>query len=220
MKKVTTRRHRALRNIAIAVIVIVLHSCISYYSLTQMMALKYAKERVGIYDETEVVTMQRVPELHRFHHLYMIENENTVALSSVILRFVGWEGGFAWPVDCTQDRPLHFGAVRMNHSGENKGNAIIFFYGRIDDKSIERIELLEVTTEYSSAEDEIVFKDIISSIESPRSEWMEKNGHYYFLEKIKATDNWSAQHHIRAYDGDGAVVYESQSDNQSGVSWG
>ena len=30
MKKVTTRRHRALRNIAIAVIVIVLHSCISY----------------------------------------------------------------------------------------------------------------------------------------------------------------------------------------------
>lgn len=220
MKKLTTRRHRALRNIVIAVLVIALHFSISYYSLTPVLALEYAKNRSGVYDPTEVVTSQWVPEMHRFHRLYMIENENMVALSSTIFRVVGWEGSFVWPVDCTQERPLHFGAVRMNHSGESEENAIIFFYGRIDDKSIERIELLEVSLEGKTIFEVDALENAVSCIELTRSEWMEKDGQYYFLQKAKASDDWSVQLYIRAFDSEGNEVYQSYIDNQSGVSWG
>lgn len=219
-KKIVSRRHRALRNIAIAILVVAIHASISYYALTPLLALEYAKNCSGVYDPTEVVTMQRVPEMHRFHRLYMIENENMVALSSTIFRAVGWEGSFVWPVDCTEDLPIHCGEVAMSRSGQSDGEHLRFYYGRIDDEKIECIELLEVSLEGKTIFEVDALKNAVSCIELPRSEWMEKDGHYYFLQKAKASDDWSVHLYIRAFDSGGNEVYQSYIDNQSGVSWG
>lgn len=47
-KKALSRRQRALRNIMIAVLVIVLHVSVSSYSLTPHMALEYAKKTATV----------------------------------------------------------------------------------------------------------------------------------------------------------------------------
>lgn len=219
-KKLVSRRYRALRNIAIAVLVVAIHASINYYALTPMLALEYAKDRSGVYDPTEVVTMQRVPEMHRFHRLYMIENENMVALGSTIFRTVGWEGSFVWPVDCTEDLPVHCGEVAMSHSGQSDGERLRFYFGRIDDKNIERIELLEVSLNGKSIYEVDILENTASSFELTKDDWIKKDGQYYFLQKITPSEDWSVQLYIRAYNSEGNEVYQSYIDNQSGVSWG
>lgn len=219
-KKLVSRRYRALRNIAIAVLVVAIHASINYYALTPMLALEYAKDRSGVYDPTEVVTMQRVPEMHRFHRLYMIENENMVALGSTIFRTVGWEGSFVWEVDCTEDLPVHCGEVAMSHSGQSDGERLRFYFGRIDDKNIERIELLEVSLNGKSIYEVDILENTASSFELTKDDWIKKDGQYYFLQKITPSEDWSVQLYIRAYNSEGNEVYQSYIDNQSGVSWG
>ena len=44
-KKILTRRQRALRNFVIALVIILLHTSVSGYSLTPHLALEYAKDR-------------------------------------------------------------------------------------------------------------------------------------------------------------------------------
>lgn len=219
-KKALSRRQRALRNIVIAVLVIVLHVSVSSYSLTPHMALEYAKDRNGIYDPTEVVTTQWVPEMHRFHRLYMIENEHTVALSSAIFRIIGWEGSFVWSLDCSEERPVHCGYVSMSKRGENDAERQVFCYGRIDDEEIVRLEIVDVSLENGPIDPENEFQYVDRVIEIPQEEWLEKDGHTYFLQKFSEPQNVAKRRYICGYDSSGAPVCRNYIEIYSGVTWG
>ena len=65
MKPMPSRRRRALRSCLIALLAIALYSSVSFYALTPLKAVEYAKDRSGLYDPTEVVSVQWVPEMHR-----------------------------------------------------------------------------------------------------------------------------------------------------------
>lgn len=222
MKKkiVLSRRQRALRNIAIAVLIIVIHSTISAYALTPMQALTYAKDRGGIYDPTEVVTTQWVPEIHRFHRLYMIENENTVALSSAVLRYIGWEGSFVWSVDCSEERPVHCGYVSMSKREQADDVRQVFCYGRIDAEEIVRLEIVDVALDKGPIDPENEFRYVDRVTEVPCEEWMEQNGRTYFLKKMTEPPDMSKRRYVFGYDSAGEIVCQTYIETYSGVSWG
>lgn len=219
-KKILTRRHRALLNLVIALILIVLHTSVSGYSLTPHLALEYAKDRNGIYDPTNVITVQPVPEIHRFHRLYMIENENTVALSSAILRVVGWEGSFVWSVDCSEERPIHCGYVSMSKRGQDDNDRQVFCYGRIDAPEITRLEIVDVSLDHGPIDPEDEFRYIDRVIEVPREEWITQNGHTYFLKEFQEPQNVAKRRYIFGYDSAGEIVCQNYIEIYSGVTWG
>ena len=222
MKPMPSRRRRALRNCLIALLAIALYSSVSFYALTPLNAVEYAKDRSGLYDPTEVVSVQWVPEMHRVHRLYLVENEHTVALSSAILRVLGWEGSFVWAVDCSKESPIHCGCVTMSHGGNNDGERVLFYYGRVNDPNIARIELLEVHLKDSGIPpgETTEFENIVSTIELPCEEWITKNGRAYFLEKSFPSDDVTIRRYVRGYDGEGNIVHQEYISNYAGVSWG
>lgn len=219
-KKILTRRHRALQYIVIALIVILIHTSVSGYSLTPHLALEYAKDRNGIYDPTEVITVQSVPEMHRFHRLYMFENENTVALGSAILRIIGWEGSFVWSVDCSEERPIHCGYVSMSKQGKDDNDRQVFCYGRIDAPEITRLEIVDVSLDNGPVDPENEFQYIDRVIEVPREEWMTQNGHTYFLKEFQEPQNVAKRRYIFGYDSAGEIVCQNYIEIYSGVTWG
>ena len=219
-KKILTRRQRALRNFVIALVIILLHTSVSGYSLTPHLALEYAKDRNGIYDSTEIVTTQWVPEMHRGHRLYMIENENTVALSSAVLRAIGWEGSFVWSVDCSEELPIHCGYVSMSKRGQDDNDRQVFCYGRIDDEEIVRLEIVDVSLDNGPVDPENEFQYIDRVIEVPGEEWITQGGYTYFLKEFQEPQNMAKRRYIFGYDSDGEVVHQRYIDIYSGVTWG
>ena len=219
-KKILTRRQRALRNFVIALVIILLHTSVSGYSLTPHLALEYAKDRNGIYDPTEIVTTQWVPEMHRGHRLYMIENENTVALSSAVLRAIGWEGSFVWAVDCAEARPIHCGYVSMSKRGQDDGNRQVFCYGRIGAEDITRLEIVDVSLENGPVAPENEFQYVDRMIEVPSEEWITQDGYTYFLKEFQEPQNVAKRRYIFGYDSDGEVVCQNYIEIYSGVTWG
>ncbi|MBR5571278.1 MAG: hypothetical protein IKV99_01355 [Oscillospiraceae bacterium] len=219
-KKMITRRQRAIRNIIITLVVIVLHTSISGYSLSPHIALEYAKDRNGIYDPTEVVTSCLVPQMHRIHRLYMIENENAVALSSAVLRAIGWEGSFVWAVDCSEERPVHCGYVSMSKRGEPDDERQVFCYGRIDNAEIARLEIVDVSLDEGPVDPENEFEYVDRVIEVPREEWMTQNGRTYFLKAFPEPQNVAKRRYIFAYDSAGEIIYQTHIEIYSGVTWG
>ena len=218
-KRLVSRRHRALRNIAIAVLVILLTRYVNLYSLTPIQAIEQAKERSGIFAPTEVVTYCEVPEMHRFHRLYMIENENTVALTNTVLQFIGWTTGSAFAVDCTEDRPVHCGAMALDRSRDNDGKHLAFYYGRIDSSSVERVEIVEIVLEKSLTYPEERFNYITDTIDIPRSEWIERDGYYLFFHETTEEDNPEAQFYYRCYDDAGNIIYQENIFNYGYSQW-
>lgn len=219
-KKILTRRQRALRNFVIALVIILLHTSVSGYSLTPHLALEYAKDRNGIYDPTEIVTTQWVPEMHRGHRLYMIENENTVALSSVVLRPIGWEGSFVWSVDCSEELPVYCGYVSMSRRGRDDKDRQVFCYGRIDDEEIVRLEIVDVSLDNGPVDPENEFQCIDRVIEVPKEEWITQNGYTYFLKEFQEPQNVAKRRYIFGYDSDGEVIHQSHIEIYSVVTWG
>lgn len=218
-KRLISRRQRALRNIGIAVIVILLTRYVNLYSLTPMQAIEQAKERSGIFAPTEVVTYCEVPEMHRFHRLYMIENENTVALTNTVLQFIGWTTGSAFAVDCTEDRPVHCGAMALDRSRDNDGKHLAFYYGRVDSSLVERVEIVEIVLEKTPIDPDDRFKYITDTIDIPRSEWIERDGYYLFFHETTEEDNPESQFYYRCYDDAGNIIYQEYIFNYGYSQW-
>ena len=110
----------------------------------------------------------------------------------------------------------------MSHGGNNDGERVLFYYGRVNDPNIARIELLEVHLKDSGIPpgETTEFENIVSTIELPCEEWITKNGRAYFLEKTFPSDDVTVRNYVLGYDGEGNIVHQEYISNYAGVSWG
>ena len=138
-KRFYTRRTRTLRKAAIALAMLLFCNVVLHLGfLLPRQPLRFAEQRSGVYEPTRVIAAQwragllewRWPGWKRpVDCLYLTEGANTLTLCDVYPSLLGWMGGYAFAIDCSDGAPTHVGWVAMSNSEDDQ---IAVFYGRLD----------------------------------------------------------------------------------------
>ena len=86
---------------------------------------------------THLVERRWEPELRATGLLYLMENENALLMTDTHLGLLGWETERGSAVDCTGDAPLYVG----QYDAVYDDRMVNCYFGRIDDPTIELVEL-------------------------------------------------------------------------------
>ena len=175
-EKLPTRRRVALRRIAImAAVLFVINFFMHIGMLLPRQAIHEVEERNGT-GWTRTVDRMWVPEIHTFHLAYLTQSENVTLFSSAYLTVLGWMPAFSNALDCSEEAPIHAGQSAMSRDeGE-----VWFFFGRVDDPEIERVELSLCAEEYDDRSYAQTGREVrrITDVEL-----LEQSGRRYFLVK-------------------------------------
>ena len=190
-KRILTRRQSALRvtGIALAAVVFVVH--VMHLGLIfPVQTVWQMEERAGI-KHTRVVKRSSVSEIHRTHIAFLSENEEATLFSSCGLTLYGWSPAFHVALDCTGDEPLYAGASYM-HRDDNRA---WYFFGRVDDPAIQRVEISLCETESNKMGYVHLVGDEVHRMAGIPLE--EQSGRRYFL--VKYTGEWDYEVHSRVH---------------------
>lgn len=201
-KELPTRRQKALRRILMAALLLALANGLLHIGyLLPLQALGYTEQLQGT-GRTKTVSAFWEPEMHRFQRMYLSENECATMLSSAYLSPLGWASGSGIALDCAGEAPLHAGHMDMTWQDTD---TVHYFFGRVDDPAIASLHV-GFWQETSSGRREVV------SLDSSREDWLEQEGHTYFLLRQPPFDwlaDWGEVHtSLTAYDREGRVVME------------
>lgn len=214
-----SRRRRALKHLAIALaVMLVVNQATCMGLLLPIQALWKVEEREGV--RGRIVTCRWDPRIHRTDLFFLTENEDMVFLGNTYLTILGWNPGFGWAVDCTEDRPLHAGEDASSREGFG---TVWYFYGRVDDPAIETVEIsLRAITGWDEARQKNVYTEH-SRLTARREDFLEKEGRRYFLLDCRLED-WPEDSGVHAFalglDGSGKVVTEREIDDGIHSSYG
>ena len=199
-KRILTRRQSALRAAAItlAAMVFVVH-VMHIGLLFPVQAVWQLEERAGV-EYTRVVKRSHTPEIQKTNIAFLSENDEATLFSSCYLTIYGWMPNFGVALDCTTGEPLYAGVNYMSRD-ENRA---WYFFGRVDDPAIQRVEISLCSEDYDSNGYPIVGEEVHRMAGIPLEE---QSGRRYFL--VKYTGEWN--HEIRSsprpivigYDGEG-----------------
>lgn len=199
-KRILTRRQSALRAAAITLVGMVFMVHVMHLGLIfPVQTVWQMEERAGI-KHTRVVKRSSVSEIHRTHIAFLSENEEATLFSSCGLTLYGWSPAFHVALDCTGDEPLYAGASYMHRDDSRAW----YFFGRVDDPAIQRVEISLCSEEYDEMSYAYVGEEVHRMAGIPLEE---QSGRRYFL--VKYTGEWN--HEIRSsprsivisYDGEG-----------------
>ena len=199
-KRILTRRQSALRAAAITLAGMVFMVHVMHLGLIfPVQTVWQLEERAGI-EHTRVVKRSPAPEIHRTHLAFLSENDDATLFSSCNLTIYGWMAGFHVALDCTGDEPLYAGASYMHRDDSRAW----YFFGRVDDPAIQRVEISLCSEEYDEMSYAYVGEEVHRMAGIPLEE---QSGRRYFL--VKYTGEWN--HEIRSsprsivisYDGEG-----------------
>ena len=178
--------------------------------------VRQQEERAGI-GRTRVVERVWVPEIHRTHLAYLTENEEATLFSSCHLTLYGWMAGFQVAVDCTGEEPLYAGASYMGRDG----NSAWYFFGRVDDPAIQRVEISLCAEVYDSMSHAYVGEEVHRMAGITLEE---QSGRRYFL--VKYTEGGDHERHSRCrpvvigYDSHGNELFRMEIEEWISSSFG
>ena len=199
-KRILTRRQSALKAAAVTLAVILFVNHVMHLGqIFPIQTVWQLEGRAGI-EHTRVVKRSSVPEIHRTHIAFLSENEKATLFSSCGLTLYGWSPAFHVALDCTGEEPLYAGASYMHRDDSRAW----YFFGRVDDPAIQRVEISICSEEYDEMSYAYVGEEIHRMAGIPLEE---QSGRRYFL--VKYTGEWN--HEIRSsprsivisYDGEG-----------------
>ena len=185
-KRLLTRKRTAIRRAAILLAVILLINHIMHLGLLfPIQTVWQQEERAGV-SHTRVVERSWAREIHKTHIAFLSENDEATLFSSCNLTLYGWMANFHVALDCTGEEPLYAGASYMSRD-ENRA---WYFVGRVDDPTIQRVEISLCSEEYDSMSHAYVGEEVrrITGIELE-----EQSGRRYFL--VKYTEGWDDEIH-------------------------
>lgn len=201
------RRRRALRYLGYAALTVVLVNYVLHVGLLlPIQAIRAVEEREGVHGR--VVTWRREPAVHRAGLFCLTENEDMVLLGYTYPGLLGWNPGFGWALDCTGGAPLY---AAESASARDGRETVWYFYGRVDDPDIERVEIsLRTITGYDEARQENLYEEQVR-LTADREDWLEHGGRRYFLLGCRLED-WPEKSSVNAFavgrDGGGAAAAE------------
>ena len=216
-KRILTRRQSALRAAAItlAAMVFVVH-VMHIGLLFPVQAVWQLEERAGV-EHTRVVKRSHTPEIQKTNIAFLSENDEATLFSSCYLTIYGWMANFHVALDCTTGEPLYAGVNYMSRD-ENRA---WYFFGRVDDPAIQRVEISLCETTYDNMSYAHAGEEVHRMAGIPLEE---QSGRRYFLAKY--TGGWDYETHIKVcpvvigYDGDGQELIRMKIEYGSSSSFG
>lgn len=179
--RVSTRKRRALKGMALAVLLVVLVNHIMHIGiLLPRLSIHQLEERQGC-GWTQVITREWVPEIHKIHIAYLTGNEEAVLLGSTYLTIYGWMAEFAISLDCSKESPIHVGESDLYRDE----NTVQYFFGRVDDPDITSV-VISLQAEVWDEETQSGVRQEVQQIHVDTL--VERNGFRYFL--IRNEEIW------------------------------
>lgn len=199
-KRILTRRRSALRAAAVTLAAMVFVFHVMHIGLLfPVQAVWMLEERSGV-EHTRVVKRSHTPEIQETNIAFLSENDEATLFSSCYLTIYGWMPNFGTALDCTTGEPLYAGVNYMSRDD----NRAWYFFGRVDDPAIQRVEISLCSEEYDSMSHAYVGEEVHRMAGIPLEE---QSGRRYFLAKYNG--EWDYDTHLRVcpvvigYDGDG-----------------
>ena len=188
--KTLSRRRRTARRvlIALAALFLVNHVCLIGL-LFPIQAIRRNEERQGT-GRTAVVCRDWEPNFRWNFLAYLTENENVTMLSGTRLTYLGWMDGFGFPLDCTEEAPMHCGLWTMRVGDRMR----LYVFGRIDGPDIVRLKIQGSWVTFGDDSD-LPTGQTEQEWVLEEGDWLEKDGRRYFLAAARADAevSWSVQ---------------------------
>ena len=217
-KRILTRRQSALRAAAIALAVMLFLNHVMHLGLIfPVQTVWQLEERAGI-EHTRVVKRSHTPEIQKTNIAFLSENDEATLFSSCHLTIYGWMANFHVALDCTGEEPLYAGVSYMSRD-ENRA---WYFFGRVDDPAIQRVEISLCETEPNKMGYVHLVGDEVHRMAGIPLE--EQSGRRYFLAKYNG--EWDYEVHsqvhpiVIGYDGDGQELIRMESEQWISSSFG
>ena len=206
-EKLYVRRRWVLRRFAVFLLVLLaVNHFMQIGFLLPIQGIRQVEERQGE-PHGRVLARDWAPEIHRTHLVYLTAAEDAVTLADTYLSLYGWMGGFGWTLDCTTGEPLYAGEMTM--SRDEREETVCYYYGRVDDPAIERVEVSVRGVYYH--EDGTEEWEEAACLPAGPEDFLEWKGHRHFLlsHTIAAWPYDSSRHAwATGYDSTGNVVTE------------
>lgn len=184
--KMSSRRRRTLRRVLIAAAAVLLVNRIFLIGLLfPIQAIRHNEEREGT-GRTAVVRRDWAPEVYKSQLVYLTENENVTMLNGARLTYLGWMNSFSFPLDCTEEAPIHGGWWSISRQGRELN--LFYVFGRIDDPEIAWLEVFRLRNGDPLDEERIGRTSGNWGINRSSESWIEKDGWSYFLLKTYPVD--------------------------------
>lgn len=217
-KRILTRRQSALRAAAIALAVMLFLNHVMHLGLIfPVQTVWQLEERAGI-EHTRVVKRSHTPEIQKTNIAFLSENDEATLFSSCHLTIYGWMANFHVALDCTGEEPLYAGVSYMSRD-ENRA---WYFFGRVDDPAIQRVEISLCETEPNKMGYVHLVGDEVHRMAGIPLE--EQSGRRYFLAKYNG--EWDYEVHsqvhpiVIGYDGDGQELIRMEIEQWISSSFG
>ena len=217
-KRILTRRQSALRVTAIALAVMLFLNHVMHLGLIfPVQTVWQLEERAGV-EHTRVVKRSPTPEIQKTNIAFLSENDEATLFSSCHLTIYGWMANFHVALDCTGEEPIYAGVSYMSRD-ENRA---WYFFGRVDDPTIQRVEISLCETEPNKMGYVHLVGDEVHRMEGIPLE--EQSGRRYFL--VKYSGEWDYDAHSRVhpivigYDGDGQELTRMEIEQWTSSSFG
>ena len=216
-KRILTRKQVAIRKTAICLTAMFLVNNIMFLgAIFPIQTVRQLEERAGV-EHTRVVKRSHTPEIQKTNIAFLSENDEATLFSSCHLMIYGWMSNFHVALDCTTEEPLYAGVSYMSRDGKQAW----YFFGRVDDPAIQRVEISLCETTYDNMSYAHVGEEVHRMAGIPLEE---QSGRRYFL--VKYNDGWDYDAHSRpypvviGYDGDGQELIRMEIEHGNSSSFG